>query len=297
MRIKLKKGAQKKLILMAKGKMNCTWKKLGQILGTTEGYLRGDLFNEKILLSREMYKKLCDLLKENYDRYILVKLEDSWGRSKGGKNSAKDPKLLIKKKSKELAELIGIILGDGNIWCRKGSHYYLTICGDSEKDKDYLLNYVKPLFEKLFNKQMCFRKHKKNKEIFIYIGSKDVIYTLEKFGLKSGNKKKNNLGIPEWIFESEDFLKACIRGLVDTDGSVCPITGRDYPYIWFSSNIDNLRKTFDLAMKKLGFKISKWNIRKDRTPDTYIGSKKLIEKYIKTISFKNQRHLSKLTLP
>jgi len=85
-----------------------------------------------------------------------------------------------------------------------------------------------------------------------------------------------------------------MRGLIDTDGSVCPITGRDYPYIWFSSDIKNLRKTFDKAMKILGIKTSKWNVRENRTPEVYIGSKEMIKKYMETISFKNGRHLSKI---
>ncbi len=203
--------------------------------------------------------------------------------------------MLIKEPSPELAELIGIILGDGNIWIRKRSHhYYLTICGDKEKDKDYLLNYVKPLFKKLFNKELNIREHKTNKELFLYKGDKDVVFTLGHFGLAPGNKKKNNVTIPSWILKSEEYLKACIRGLIDTDGSLCPITGRDYPYIWFSSSIEKLRERFKLAMNKLGFKTSKWNIRKNGKADIYIGNKKDIEKYIKTISFKNQRHLSKL---
>jgi len=49
--------------------------------------------------------------------------------------------------------------------------------------------------------------------------------------------------------------------------------------------------------KKLGFKTSKWNIRENRTPEVYIGSKEMIKKYIETINFKNKRHLSKLNAP
>ena len=87
--------------------------------------------------------------------------------------------------------------------------------------------------------------------------------------MKVGNKKTNNVGIPSWIFNDVKFIQSCIRGLIDTDGFVCPITGRNYHYIWFSSNINNLRRTFTKAMKILGLKTSKWNIRNDRTPYIY----------------------------
>ena len=78
---------------------------------------------------------------------------------------------------------------------------------------------------------------------------------------------------------------------------VIALTGRDYHYIWFSSAIENLRSSFDKAMKRLGIKTSKWNIRDGRTPDIYIGSKAMIQKYLQTINFKNQRHLAKLDAP
>jgi len=294
MRMKLKKGKQTELIL--KAKQNKSWKQLAKELKVNEAYLGNELKKGTRLLSEELYNKLIKIANKDYSQYVLEKLNDNWGRAKGGKNSLKNPKLLVEKPSKEFAELIGVILGDGSIWS-KNNYYYLRICGDSEKDREYLLNYVKPLFETIFNKKMFVYKHKNHKEIFLSIGSKDVVFTLNYWGLLAGNKKHNNQGIPKWIFESEDYLKACVRGLIDTDGSLCPITGRDYDYIWFSSNIKNLRKTFSLAMNQLGFRNSKWNIRKNRTPDTYIGNKKDIEKYIQTISFKNDRHLRKLNAP
>lgn len=295
MRIKLKKGFQRKLVLIAKGRGKFTWKSLSKELGIVENYLKNEVKKEKRTLNKKVYDKLCSISKLNFDKYIIKKLDDNWGRSKGGLNSG-EPKLLIKKSSKELAELVGIILGDGNIWSKKG-YYYVNICGDSEKDKDYLLNYVKPLFEKLFKQKMYYYFAKEGKELFLSKGSRDIVFTLNHFGIKAGNKKKNNAKIPKWIFRSNSYLKVCIRGLIDTDGSLCPITGRNYNYIWFSSNIEGIRESFSLAMEQLGLKTSKWNIRPNRTPDIYIGSKEMIKKYIETISFKNQRHLSKLTPP
>lgn len=292
MRVRLKKGYQEKLIL--KAKKNLTWKQLSEKLGVVENYLKNELRKGKRTLSELNYRKLCEISNENFDGHIIQKLDDDWGRSKGGSNK-KPPKILFRNKTKKLAELIGIILGDGNIWIGEKGYYYVTICGDSEKDKDYLLNYVKPLFEDLFKKKMHVKYHKSSKEIFISAGSKNAVYTLMYYGLKSGNKVTNNQKIPEWIFESENYLRACIRGLIDTDGSVCPITGRNYHYIWFSSMIPKLRADFDRAMNQLGFKTSKWNIRKNRTPEIFIGSKEMIKKYIQTIGFKNTRHLNKLS--
>ncbi|MEK6881402.1 MAG: LAGLIDADG family homing endonuclease [Nanoarchaeota archaeon] len=296
MRIILKKGYQRKLILRAKEQNNLTWQKLTAYLGFTKHYWSNELFNEKISLNERNYLQLCKLAGEDFSGYILKKLANNWGQSKGGKNSGsfREPKLLVTKPSKELAEITGIILGDGNIWCKSGGYYYVRIAGDAVKDRDYLLNYVKPIFEKLFKKKMHKIERPKNNELFISIGNKDIVFTLKHFGLSEGDKLKNNVQIPRWVFSSKEYLRACVRGLIDTDGSVCPITGRNYPYIWFSSAIENLRKTFDEAMNILEIKTSKWNVREGRTPDVYIGSKEYIAKYLKTISFKNERHLSKI---
>ena len=87
------------------------------------------------------------------------------------------------------------------------------------------------------------------------------MYTLNNFGIKPGNKKQNNVGIPNWIFDSKKYLRACIRGLIDTDGGVCAITGRNYSYIWFNSDIPNLRKTFSEAMQLLEIKLLSIHIR------------------------------------
>lgn len=297
MRIKLKNGVQKRIILDVKNKQKLTWKELSKILNINEIYLKSELFNEKRTISEEIYNKLCKLLNKNFDKYILDKLNDNWGRALGGKNSTKKEILLLKNKSEELAEFIGIMMGDGNIWENDKGYYYVDIAGNLKKDKEYLINYVNPLFKRLFGKEMNIKINEKNNCIHLYLGDKNIVFTLKSFGLKSGDKKKNNIRIPKWIFKNNEYLKCCIRGLIDTDGYVCPITGRDYNYIWFSSGIENVRKDFGRAMNRLGFKISKWNMRENKVSDIYLGNKEDIKKYIETISFKNQRNLDKLNAP
>jgi intein/homing endonuclease len=54
--------------------------------------------------------------------------------------------------------------------------------------------------------------------------SKNLVFTLEEIGLKAGNKSKNRTSIPNWILKDKQYSIACIRGLIDTDGSVYPKT-------------------------------------------------------------------------
>ncbi len=296
-RIKLKTGFQRNLIERTKKIKKLTWNELSKQLGVSGNYLRIDLRYENILLSERIYKDLCKLSGLDYDKYIIKKLDKNWGRSKGGKLSKpkeRRAKILVKKHSIRLAEIMGIMLGDGNLWERRG-FYYTRICGHKVDDREYLLSHVKPLFKRVFNIDMKLYYHKTTKEAYLTKGSKDLVFTLKYFGLKSGNKIANEVGVPAWIFKSKKYIKACVRGLIDTDGTVLPITGRNYTYIWFTCGNPTLRGDFEKAMKILGYKIAKWNF--SRTPETYIGSKELIRKYYKEIGFNNPKHLKRFRAP
>ena len=215
-------------------------------------------------------------------------------RNKRGDFASIKPKLLTDKPSDKLAEFIGIMLGDGNIWYQPG-YYCVRVFGHIKNDRKYLLNFFNPLAYELFGLKFNIYEEVKYSKISLVKYNKDLVYTLRKFGLRSGDKIKNGVDIPRWIFESKDYLRACIRGLIDTDGSVVPITGRDYTYIWFSSASEKLRRDFQKAMKILGYKIAKWNFT--GTPKTYIGKKELLRKYYKEVNFSNLKHRKRFMLP
>lgn len=122
-RIKLKEGMQKQLIDKAKCRTDLSWNKLSRLLNISPSYLRIDLRYERRLLPEEIYLKLCKLTNLDYNEYILENFARNWGQIKGGKLSEhkeKKPNLLTDHYSTELAEAIGIMLGDGNIWENKG---------------------------------------------------------------------------------------------------------------------------------------------------------------------------------
>lgn len=219
-------------------------------------------------------------------------------RNKKGKFILIKPKLLVKKPSKELAEFIGVMLGDGCITPSRKNYrgYKIRICGHSENDKNYLLNYINPLSEKLFGVRFDTYYHSSKKSIYLTKSNKNLYYTLLHFGLKSGNKKTNNVKIPDWVFSNREYIKSCIRGLIDTDGSVSPFTNRNYSIIWFKSAIPNLRASFSNAMALLGYRTSKWSGHSD-TLQTYIGAKSLIRKYYKEVGFNNIKHKRRFLLP
>lgn len=139
--------------------------------------------------------------RENPEKYRLM-----------GCNVRKDFPLL--RLSKELAETVGIILGDGGV-----TDCQLRITLNKETDKEYAY-FVKKLFSNVFKEIPSFCERKNQKVIDLIISGINLIENLGKIGIGKGDKIRRQVDIPEWIWEKLDYQVACIRGLVDTDGGV-----------------------------------------------------------------------------
>ncbi|MEK6888653.1 MAG: LAGLIDADG family homing endonuclease [Nanoarchaeota archaeon] len=294
MRIQLKKAKQKELIL--KAKENLTWEELSKMLNLNAHYLALELREEKRFISEKNYYELCKISGLNFDKFIRKRLEDNWGKSRGGKNSDKNKKsLLIPKESKALAELIGIILGDGHLEERVIGKdircYTLKIAGHIIEDREYLIMYTINLIRSLFGETAHVQLEPKYNTIYISLHGKELVNFLKIKGLKPGNKKKNNVGIPHWIKSNKKYLKKCIRGLFDTDGSVHYISKNNKNIrISYTSYIPKLLKDVSLALKKLNIQHSK--IIKEK--QIFISSKNSVQRFIEEIGFKNEKHLNRI---
>lgn len=114
------------------------------------------------------------------------------------------------RKSRLLAEFIGICLGDGY-----ASGYQAGITLNSIADRNYLL-YVEDLARNLFpGATFSIIKRKKENAIDIRINSKTVVIFLKGMGVIPNAKT-----IPDWILKEEKYTRACVRGLFDTEGSI-----------------------------------------------------------------------------
>jgi len=295
MRIVLKRGKQRELIEDAKNYM--TWSELAKRLGIVRDYLRNELRNEKRTISKKIYSRLCKITRKNYDSFIEAELDDNWGRSKGGKISKGNTKDFKKiEENEKLAELFGIILGDGHLEVYKKENkrcYALKIAGHLYEDYEYLSNYVSELLKTFFGEPGKIREIKKRNEMFLTIHGKNLIKILNEKGLYSGNKKINNQGIPEWIKKNNLFLVACLRGLIDTDGSVHYISKNNRNIrISFTSHVFKLLNDVHSSFIKLNFSPSK--IIRER--QIFISSKEKVARYIREIGFNNQKHLKRLEI-
>ncbi|MCX6706385.1 MAG: LAGLIDADG family homing endonuclease, partial [Candidatus Woesebacteria bacterium] len=93
----------------------------------------------------------------------------------------------------------------------------------------------------------------------------------------------NQSTIPEWIWTSKLFLKACLRGLFDTDGSIY-VTGGKYKIVNYCSHDFTLLKDIKKALEYLGFHpYSKF-------ANVELGRILEVKRFYKIIRPANQRH-------
>ncbi len=138
----------------------------------------------------------------------------------------------IPDESSDLAELMGIIFGDGGI----NNAWQLVISLNSELDKIYSA-YVCKLFERLFGSEVASRKRPDQNTLVIVCSSMNLLDFLALKGAVRGNKILQGLNIPKWITRNKGFQKAFVRGLVDTDGCLYTqshvVSGKRYSNIGF----------------------------------------------------------------
>ncbi|MBR9692213.1 hypothetical protein GOV06_05515 [Candidatus Woesearchaeota archaeon] len=193
--------------------------------------------------------------------------------------------------SEDLAELIGIILGDGNLHKK---YNLITIVGSLE-DIHYYKNRVIPLIKSLFNINPKLRKRNDRNAYYIDFYSKDVMDFLVKVGLKREHKK--SAGIPKIIKENDKLLIPLLRGLFDTDGCLkFSKQTRDYNYyprIRLCFQDSPLIKDLKDVFKKINFN---YGFNKDARFNTFyfeISGKSNLEKWMKLIGMNNPVHKSK----
>ena len=117
----------------------------------------------------------------------------------------------------ELAELVGVIIGDGHIYKNK-SAYVIGFTGNPKLEEEYY-EYLKRLIKIVWNKEVKIKKEKSS--IRIILRSKGIFEFLTKeLGLVYGGKCSQYKFIPHIIVKDWNLVKYAIRGLADTDGSI-----------------------------------------------------------------------------
>lgn len=154
--------------------------------------------------------------------------------------------------SENLAELFGAIIGDGGL-----TKYQTRISLSLKEDFEYA-NYISRLATELFLLSPSRHHHPKRGVVEVCVSSKSLVEYLNNNGLPIGNKVSQMHNIPDWIKSDERYLKSCLRGIFDTDGSVYLDSHITNEVLYQSINIAftsysvNLFNDIYYSLKKLG---------------------------------------------
>lgn len=194
------------------------------------------------------------------------------------------------KRSEDLAEFVGIVLGDGGITERQ-----ITVTLHRKDDAEYS-KFVITLIKKLFDVPVSAYYGKKSMAVSLVVSRSELVrFCTDKLGLRRGNKVKQQVDIPSWIKRNKKFRIACLRGLVDTDGCVFThrykVNGKLYAYkkMSFTNHSKPLVDSVYQIMKELGFKsrISREHkeVRLDNIRD--------VKLYLEFVGSHNSKHLKR----
>lgn len=282
-RILIEKRSLKKLIYTIKEKYHFTWDEFASRLRVSSQSIKHDWMDEKSTVPQSIFQKLVAMSGKDKKSYKFKIIEPFWGQKYAyGKLKLKDVKT-PDQTDPQFSEFYGILLGDGCVFSDlKG----LSISGDRFLDYPYYHQYLKELIFKLFSTypSLYFVKNERTIKCIVY--SKVITNFLVGCDFPSGIKYKKNPIIPNFIFKNKENLALCIRGLMDTDGSISA-----HPHskimIHLSITIKSLRNSVHKGLEELGI------ISGIFDKGIMIYGEDKINKFYKIIGFSNFKNLYK----
>lgn len=178
-----------------------------------------------------------------------LKAKKEWNFSKWQKERKRQGGIQYKELSKDenLAELIGIVLGDGNLYKHLRTENLRVIC--NSKDIVYI-RHIANLITRIFHKNPSVIKRKNENATVVCLYQCKIS---ERLHLPCGNKIKNNVGMPSWILFNESYMVKCLKGLFETDGCFHEDKDNYTRVIEFKNNCTRLRKGVYNSLLRLGF--------------------------------------------
>jgi hypothetical protein len=126
-------------------------------------------------------------------------------------NSKKDHSLFLPR-NKKIAEFVGYMLGDGHL----STELKLTL----DSRYNLIIKYVDHLISDVLGEKISGKKIKDVNKWEFRTKKKSFLNGVTGLGIQKGNKKLNQIAVPTWIIKNPEYHIPCVRGLVDSDGSV-----------------------------------------------------------------------------
>ena len=227
-----KSGVQRSFISKAKESLGMSWSDFSKNIGINRRTLT-DWQREKFRISRQALLEISKISKISIpSQYRIIDMRDHlrksgikggnallkkqgrvclnedkrlqrWGRwwdTKGRRNKKikelqRAREIIYPKFNKDLAEFMGIMLGDGGV-----AKYYIAVTLNSETEVEYSL-FVSKLLDKLFGVKPRIYQNKNSNALNVVVQRKKVVEFCNRIGLPVGSKirsekKKNFSGRP-----------------------------------------------------------------------------------------------------
>lgn len=194
------------------------------------------------------------------------------------------------KYSARLAELMGILAGDGHV-----GEYQVSIVTNASTDYEHALH-AQRLLNEAFDLPVSLLSIKESNAVTVLLSSKAACVYLRKIGISTSHKTRDQLQPPEWVRKRLIFRKAYLRGLVDTDGCVYldrhKIRGKDYASICIAFTnasvplldfVENTFRELDYSPTRYGRHVR-------------LRRKSEVLRYANEIGFSNPKHSQKIAV-
>lgn len=201
-----------------------------------------------------------------------------------------------------LAEETGWHIGDGsmNLYKNRGQlKGFYQLRGHIEDDKQHYEKRIKPIFEKIYGKEVKLRKMPSTRVIGFQIWSKEIFEFKNELGLPSG--KKIQVKIPKKLMEKKELRRAVIRGIFDTDGGIFigKKNGKDYPRMGITTISFYLSEQVLRIFGEFGLRATRYSqihnkkFNRKRAYIITIRGEKMFHKFMQEIRPKNPKHQRK----
>ena len=156
--------------------------------------------------------------------------------------------------------IIGLSLGDGNLSLVRNTVRLRITC---DTKYPFLINKILNSLKILLpdNKAYIVKHPTNSLDISIY---SNYLENLLGWKAKGGSKFLQKVSVPNWVKENDDYKINCLRGLIETDGSI--YNDRGYKMVIFKSIIPNLTQDFYNMVVSLDFKPHLYTIKPKKTP-------------------------------
>ena len=150
-------------------------------------------------------------------------------------------------KNGDLAELVGLILGDGHIGVFPRSE--VLVISFNSKNIEQINRYAH-IVEKIFKKRPTISKVSGKNCIIVKLYEKNIS---KRLNIPTRSRKKVKNKVPKWILSDKNYVVRYLRGLYEAEGSRNIHKPTSTYKLIFCNRNESLLDTVFLLLRKLGF--------------------------------------------